>query len=373
MFRTPHSSPADRHLWQIASVQDLFWIGLAVLLLWFGYYLRSLFIPVLIGLGFAYLFSPFITQAHQQWKWPRPFTALLVLILLILLVGAGMITLGPIIIDQTVTLTSKLPDYAKWLADRYGFQHGTVMSQLQQLAEHVRENPFRTFQTVFSGTSRAFDLMGNLISTVSYVIVSSALIPIYFFFFAWHFPKILASIQEYIPSRYMARTTKLAGQMDAAVGSFFRGRVVIALLMAIMFSGGWYLTDVPYWFLLGAGTGALSLIPYAATLGWPIAILMKYLDVTTSQSLASVDWMAVAFWPSLVYAVVQIFEGWVLTPWIQSQSTDLSAVTILLVVLIGGTLAGVYGLILAIPVTACLKILMKEMVLPRLRGITTGS
>jgi len=125
---------------------------------------------------------------------------------------------------------------------------------------------------------------------------------------------------------------------------------------------------VPYWFLLGIGTGVLSLIPYAATLGWPMAVFMKYLEVSTSQSLASVDWMAVAFWPSLVYGVVQILEGWVLTPWIQRQSTDLSAVTILLVVLIGGALAGVYGLIVAIPLTACLKILLKELLVPTIKG-----
>lgn len=125
---------------------------------------------------------------------------------------------------------------------------------------------------------------------------------------------------------------------------------------------------MPYWFLLGIGTGVLSLIPYAATLGWPMAVFMKYLEVSTSQSLASVDWMAVAFWPSLVYGVVQILEGWVLTPWIQRQSTDLSAVTILLVVLIGGALAGVYGLIVAIPLTACLKILLKELLVPTIKG-----
>jgi len=99
-----------------------------------------------------------------------------------------------------------------------------------------------------------------------------------------------------------------------------------------------------------------------------MAVFMKYLEVSTSQSLASVDWMAVAFWPSLVYGVVQILEGWVLTPWIQRQSTDLSAVTILLVVLIGGALAGVYGLIVAIPLTACLKILLKELLVPTIKG-----
>ncbi|MDT7043730.1 AI-2E family transporter [Candidatus Nitronereus thalassa] len=373
MSQPSHPSPADRHLWQIAFIRDLLWLSLILLLLWLGYYLRSIFVPVLIGAVFAYLFTPLITFANQQWKWPRPFTTLLLVIFLLLLIGGGMIILGPIIVDQAVTLTSKLPDYANWLADRYGLQHDTLMSQLQQLAVHVQENPFETFQSVFSGTSRAFDFMGSLIGTATYILISFALIPIYFFFFAWQFPTILASLQEYIPARYMRRTKNIAAQMDEAVGSFFRGRLLIALIMAIMFSVGWYLADVPYWFLLGVGTGVLSLIPYAATFGWPIAVLVKYLDMTTTQGLSSVDWMAVAFWPSLVYAVVQILEGWVLTPWIQSQSTDLHAVTILLVVLIGGAVAGVYGLILAIPLTACLKILTKEMVLPKMKGMADKS
>lgn len=373
MSKLSDPPPADRHLWQITSVRDLLWISLVLLLLWFGYYLRSIFTPVLIGIVFAYLFTPFITYAHEQWKWSRPLTTLLLLIVLLLLLSGGMIILGPIIIDQIVTLTNKLPDYVKLLVDRYGIEHDTMMNELRQVAAHVRENPIRTFQSVFSGTSQAFDFMGSVVGTVTYAMISMALIPIYFFFFAWHFPAILDAIQQHLPVRYHTRILELARQMDQAIGSFFRGRLVIALLMATMFSVGWYLTDVPYWFLLGVGTGVLSIIPYAATLGWPIAVLLKYLEVTTTQSLGTMDWMAVAFWPSLVYAVVQILEGWVLTPWIQSQSTDLSAVTILLVVLIGGALAGVYGLILAIPLTACLKILSKELVLPHVKGWTNGT
>ena len=154
--------------------------------------------------------------------------------------------------------------------------------------------------------------------------------------------------------------------MDTAVGSFFRGRLIIAFLMAVLFALGWLLAGVPYWFLLGVGTGVLSIIPYAASVGWPLAILLKYLDLTTGAGAPDFAWVDVFVWPSLVYGLVQVFEGWVLTPWIQSESTNLSAVTILIVIFVGGTVGGLYGLLLAIPIAACLKILAIEMLLPQL-------
>jgi predicted PurR-regulated permease PerM len=50
--------------------------------------------------------------------------------------------------------------------------------------------------------------------------------------------------------------------MDDAVGDFFRGRLLIALIMGILLSAGWFLTGVPYWFLLGMLTGLLNIVPY---------------------------------------------------------------------------------------------------------------
>ena len=58
-------------------------------------------------------------------------------------------------------------------------------------------------------------------------------------------------------------------------------------------------------------------------------------------------------------------DGWLLTPWIQSQSTDTSAVTVLIVVFVGGAMAGFFGRLLGIPVAACLKLLLEELVVPR--------
>jgi predicted PurR-regulated permease PerM len=71
-------------------------------------------------------------------------------------------------------------------------------------------------------------------------------------------------------------------------------------------------------------------------------------------------WWDVVLWPSAVFVVVAFAEGWILTPWIQSQTMELSALSILLAVLVGGAVGGVLGMLLAIPVTACAKILLEE-------------
>ncbi|HEU5407520.1 MAG TPA: AI-2E family transporter, partial [Nitrospira sp.] len=70
-------------------------------------------------------------------------------------------------------------------------------------------------------------------------------------------------------------------------------------------------------------------------------------------------------WPSLAYLVVQFIESWVLTPWLQSHSTDMGAATILIVVFLGGAVGGLFGLIFAIPAATCIKILIEEYIRPR--------
>jgi predicted PurR-regulated permease PerM len=144
--------------------------------------------------------------------------------------------------------------------------------------------------------------------------------------------------------------------------------MLIALILSVTLGIGWWLVNVPYWALLGFAAGVLSFIPFAAALIWPIAILLKYLDMSTGSPVTENFWMQLLFWPSAVFLLIQFIETWILTPWIQSHSTDLNAATILLVVLVGGAIGGVWGLILAIPFTACLQIMAKELLFPRLRA-----
>ena len=358
----------DRHLWQLRPIRDLFWIAAAVLLLWVGYLLRSIFTPVLIAWVLAYLFSPLIDVAERRARMSRALTISLLLTgLLLAAVGIG-IWLGPMIGRQVSALIDHVPGYVKMLGERYGWDVSDLSPEVEQFRQRIAEGPGDSLGPLLSGTSRAFGFIGSVIGTTVYVIVTAVLIPIYFFFFAKYFHPMVRNLARYVPDSRRDRVLDIAGKMDRAVSAFFRGRVIIALIMGVMFVAGWcpWLTDVPYWLVLGLATGLLSLIPYAAGIGWLAAVGLKAVEMASGGELTAWQWVLGLGGPTLVYAVVQAIEGWFLTPYIQGKTMDLHAVTVLIVVFVGGALGGLYGLILAIPLAACVKILLREVFLPHL-------
>lgn len=364
-------SPADRHLWQITPVRDLLWGGGLLFALWFGYYLRGVFTPVLIALLLAYLFNPLIRRAEEQWRVPRPATISVILFLSAVLTVSLITWLGPLLAEQVQSFAERVPGYIQSIAKRYHVRLGDFSEHLSTIATSLRDDPLSILRPVFSGTGQAFGLLGTVIGTTTDVVIAFILIPIYFFFFAWHFDQSLDRIKRYIPLGSRTRVRNLAKRMDQAVSGFFRGRLTIALGSAVLYSLGWALTGIRYWFLLGLVTGILTIIPYASLIGWPLALLLKYLDVLSADN-GAFDVMTIVVWPSLAYLLVQFIESWLLTPWVQSQSMDMSAVTVLIVVFIGGALGGFYGLLLAIPIAACLKILAEELLLPRLATLASA-
>ncbi|HJU05384.1 MAG TPA: AI-2E family transporter [Nitrospiraceae bacterium] len=361
---TSPKSAADRHLWQIVGIRDVLFFALLLFLLWFGYYLRSVFTPVLIALMLAYLVDPIIDYFEER-RVPRPVTVSVVLVVLVMILAGLGAWLGPLLIEQSQALAKKAPQYLQSLSGRYGIEVGSLSGQITSFVDRFKDDPMSVIQPLLTGTGTAFGFIGSIIGTTTGLVLFTVLIPIYFFFFAWHFDRITGYFYRFLPASRKEQWLDIFHRMDLAISGFFRGRLFIALITGVMYAVGWFFTDVPYWFLLGLATGLLSIVPYISVVGWPLAVLLKYLDVVTTSGASSVEWLSVFLWPSVAYLAVQFIESWVLTPWIQSQSTDMSAVTVLIVVFIGGAVGGIYGLLLAIPIAACLKILFQELVVPR--------
>ncbi len=81
---------------------------------------------------------------------------------------------------------------------------------------------------------------------------------------------------------------------------------------------------------------------------------------------------AVFAWPTIVYAVVQVSDDWILTPWLQGLELGMNFATIILAVLVGGALAGLLGMLLAVPTVACLQIFWGEVVKRKLIGYASS-
>lgn len=404
----PSRSVVDLHLWQITPIRDAFWIGLGIAVLLFTYYLRSIFTPVLIGLMLAYIFNPMICYFEERWRVPRPVTISAILVLLVVLLVVLSVWVIPTLMSEAFSLLSNIPKYVRTVIHELEQKHvriGTLES-IHNLTTLPQGNPQDMMQTLFNWTSEAFGYIGTVIATSTYVILTMILIPIYFFSFAWQFEPILRKVRDHIPPRHRERTLDILHQMDNAVSGFFRGRLTVAFIMSAVFMLGWRLADVPYWFLLGIVAAVLNIVPYLVIVVWPLAVLLKWLNVSVAATTAAAstqaaasatvgavaaatqalatqpaatqaassqaagvswDWLYLAIGPTIAYLVAQFLDNWFITPIIQSRSSNLSAVTIMIVVLVGGAVGGLYGLLLAIPVASCAKILAKEVLIPHLQ------
>ena len=358
MRKSLPSHTADRRLWEIQPLRDFAALLTIVAAVWLLYDLRHALAPVLIALVLAYACDPLIQAAGARGL-PRWVSALVLTLILVAGTTLLLTWLGPSLVRQVKTLGKNIPQYVSVVEEKYGVHVGGVSEQLANFAKGVKEAPADTLSPIFTGTSQAVGMVGAIVSSIAEIIISGILLPIFFFLLAWHFDELRQFVRTKVEEVYGRRVHRMLRRMDQAVSAFVRGRLLIAAITAAAFALGWSVAGVPYALLLGILTGLLTIVPYLSAVGWPIVVLAKYIDALSSSGSAA--WMDVLLWPSLVFVVVAFAEGWVLTPWIQSETMEMSALAVLVAVLIGGAVGGALGMLLAIPVAACGKIMLEEL------------
>lgn len=218
-------------------------------------------------------------------------------------------------------------------------------------------------------------VVGGIFSVVLFVVLTA--ITAIACLLRW--PDLLQFAGSLIPNHARGRILPLIGRMDATVSSFIRGRLTVAAIVGCIYATGWTIVGVPYGLVLGLVVGMLSVVPYLAAIGLPAAWILLALSLIAhpeqggwyvamgSDGAPAITWWMVLVLPWTVNFIAQSMEDYVLNPLIQGKATELHPVLIMLAVLAGGSLAGLYGMLLAVPVAACLKIMLVAEVMPRLR------
>lgn len=379
------------HLWQIQWVRDLMLIIVAICGVWLGYAMREITIPLLVALLLAYLFDPLISFLADNPKFPLGRIPVISGILTLLTTGV-LVVLAisiPMVVSQTTSLVGDI-------------QEGKLRSQLERVTqeyapEDVREEILETISYLPSSSEDSeattgatlttselsnkglvqiahstSDVIISVVGAIIHFAIMAVLIPFYFFFFSLWFPEVRAFASSLIPDDGKTNTMTLLHKMDAAVAGFVRGRIVIAFIMAVVLVVGWMIVGVPYAILLGIGVGIFCAVPFLGLIGIPLSVGLLFLDQLGVPEAERMAWWGIIVWPILVFAIVQALDAWVLTPLIAGRATNLDPVTIFVAVLAGGSVLGAYGMLLAIPVAACIKILIQERLLPKIHAWTRG-
>ncbi len=170
---------------------------------------------------------------------------------------------------------------------------------------------------------------------------------LYLIFLMIDLPNIRNKWSNYVPRKFRPQALAIADKVDENMSAYFRGQLMIATCVGILFAIGFSIIGLPMGIIMGFVVGVLNLIPYMQALGIPPTILLAILQgLTTDRPI----WLCLVLL-AIVFIAVQSIQDMILTPKIMGNAMGLSPAIILLALSFWGALLGVIGMILALPFT----------------------
>jgi len=315
---------------------------------WLLYFVRIVWPPLVLAGAVVYLMSPLVDRM-QKWRIHRllgSFVSYLLFVGLGVLVGFLVV---PVIGDQLTEFTDRIPqlvdDIEVFLVD-LGVRLGLAVGPGSAL------DTLQVWLTDFFDQAQIRQMLGQVgtfARTGLDVLIILALGPVLAFYLLVDLPGFKERAQRLVPDRARPEVVHVVSQVTRVVGGFVRGQLLVALIVGVLSSVGLALLGVPFWLLIGLIAGFLNVIPFIGPFagGFLAAVVsLVFRDLTT------------ALWAVGMFTAVQQFDNHVISPNILKSRVQLNPVFILLALLLGGSIGGFFGLLVAVPVAAALRVLV---------------
>ncbi len=339
---------------------DLAWaaavLGLTCLAFLLLRFVPGVALPVLLSLGLAWALDPLVDLFEAR-GWSRTLAIVALGGVLGVAIGAALAFLVPALIDQA----TRLPGYLQALA-------GRALPLAEELLGEPLPADWHQLATEFSGRASAvaakigpaagrllLQAAGGTATAVSQIL-GLALVPLFLFYFLRDFDEMKGRATALLPPRHRAQIVGRFREIDEVLAAFVRGQATVAAILGAIYAAGLTLAGVKLGLVIGLVAGIASLVPFA---GVAIGAVLAAVAVL-------VDWHEGSLWvaagAAATFAVGQALEGSVITPRVVGEKVGLPAVVVMLAVLAFGELLGFAGLLLAVPLAALLKVVLRVLV-----------
>ncbi|MHA6524876.1 AI-2E family transporter [Tessaracoccus sp. G1721] len=309
---------------------------------------QSVLILVVMALFLALGLSPAVEFLTRR-RMPRPFAVTIVTIGLLAVIALGVTALVPVLTEQTAALTRNLPQLLQNLA-----QHPQIAAWEEEYNITQTVTDFfasgALINNLFGGLWGAGRLVANLVFSVIVTLVLTV-------YFLASLPTIKETLYAFAPRSRRARTRYLADEIFRGVSGYITGMFVIVSVASVC----------AFVFMNIAGLGSYSL-----ALAFVVALFCFIPLIGSSLAMASVAVVAFAVNPTIGIATIiyfliyQQFDAYVLYPTVLKRTVKVPGALVVLSAIVGGMLFGVIGAVIAIPTTAALLLLYREIVQPAL-------
>jgi predicted PurR-regulated permease PerM len=353
--RTPLLQPPPKHrpspFERFVRVGIVAWSGigvivLAYLLLRLMVYVNPIVPPLLIAVAVVYLLNP-VVSALERRGLPRVAGAGIVYILFLCIVALVVSLLVPVVTRQVTAVIDHFPDYladgqaaVRRLAARFG-QEPNFRLDAEQVREWLSAGENRQAVTRYLTGLRSFT--NSLISGLIVIVLG----PVMAFYLLVDLPRLKRGSMALIPPARREEITTLMDRIGQAVGGFFRGQLLVALFVGVASSIGLWAIGLPFWLLVGMVAGVFNLVPLVGPfIGGGLAVIIALID---GQPLK-------ALWAAIVLLIVQQIDNHLISPNVMGRTVQLHPVVVMLGLLVGASFAGLFGMLVIVPLVAVAKI-----------------
>ncbi|MCU6709656.1 AI-2E family transporter [Paenibacillus sp. J5C_2022] len=308
-------------------------------------FLKAVLGPFIIAMIISYVLNPVVTLLHER-KVPRTIAVLLIYAVFCAVVTVLLVNIIPMFIDQVQQLNRHLPELSM-RAENFV----TDMNNTSFLPDSFRDGVNRSLTAIEKRISETLFQFVNNIGNVLGAVFIAFIIPFLAFYILKDFEVFERAIITYLPKSHRQNTVRLMKDIDHALGSYIRGQFLVCLIVGILAYIGYLLIGMPYALLLAGIVAVTNVIPYLGPFfGAAPALLMA--------STVSLKMMVLV---AIVNTTCQILEGNVISPQVVGRTLHLHPLLIIFALLVGGEIAGIVGMILAVPIFAACKVIVQHM------------
>lgn len=328
--------------------------------------LSNVLLPFFAAWLLAYLLFPMVSFFQYKCRLKYRIIAILCALLVVsgLVIGFSLLVIPPMI-EEGIHVKDAFLAYIE--------SNSTISNIPRQIQEWVKSNidaeqlkALITQEGFIDSLKEAMPKVWDMIAqsfNVLYSLLSLTMILLYTIFILLDYEEISNGWSNLVPSRYRGFAVQLAKDVEEGMNKYFRGQGVIAFIVGVLFSIGFLIIDFPMAIGLGMFIGLLNMVPYLQTLGFiPCTLLALAKSAETGYNFWLIMLMVL-----VVFAIVQVIQDGFLTPKIMGKVTGLNPAIILLSLSVWGSLLGMLGMIIALPLTTLLLSYYQRYIINRKR------
>ncbi len=327
--------------------------------------LRVIWPPLILAGAIVFLLNPVVTRLQRR-HLPRALATAAAYLAVASVIALVVLLVAPLATKQYNDLAEEWPSLRQDLEDSINELSARSVDnnwpieiptydELEQQFSGKQSVDANGDGTISAGEkqdrfAQQIDTARELILKVFHVGIIFLLAPIIAFYMLVDLPHIRRSAQALVPERARGDVMVVSRRLAHAIGGYFRGQLAVAFVVGTMASIGMLVIDLPFWLIVGMIAGLFNMIPLIGP--WVGAVPGIAIALTTGGGLSKAIAVAV------VMAIVQQIDNHFISPIVMHRAVKLHPAVVMLALLAGGTLGGFFGLLLAVPATAVLKIVI---------------